>query len=256
MGDSRGRMGFAKIEDTITCPGIRTMTMHILRAIYAGRIDPDYARGRASAIAKLPLDGEVRIGSTGIAGDEQADPVNHGGPERALLHYSLDNYRWWQAQYPQRAAAFCPPGFGENLSSAGMDERNVHIGDVYRIGRIGGCRLQVSQPRSPCWKLDVRFDIAGMARQVQDSARCGWFYRVLEAGTLRVGDGIDLLERLPGSLSVAAAMQAVYGEAEERELWQRLADCTALAANWRDKARRRLAGRADARSAQRLTGDK
>lgn len=228
--------------------------MHILRGIYAGRIDPDYARGRASAIDKQSLEGEVRIGSAGIAGDEQADPVNHGGPERALLHYSLDNYPWWQAQYPQRAAAFRPPGFGENLSSAGMDEHNVHIGDVYRIGRIGGCRLQVSQPRNPCWKLDVRFDVAGMARQVQDSARCGWFYRVLEAGTLRIGDDIDLLERLPGSLSVAATMRAIHGEAEDRERLQRLADCTALAANWRDKARRRLAGRADVNSHRRLNG--
>ncbi|HSH28726.1 MAG TPA: MOSC domain-containing protein [Thiohalobacter sp.] len=233
------------------------MPMHILRGIYTGRIDPDYARGRASAIAKRPLDGEARVGSTGIAGDEQADPVNHGGPERALLHYSLDHYAWWQARHPHQAERFRAPGFGENLASAGMDERNVHIGDVYRIGgRNGGCRLQVAQPRSPCWKLDVRFDIAGMARQVQDSARCGWFYRVLEAGTLRVGDGIDLLERLPGSLSVAAAMQAIYGDTEDRERLQRLADCAALAANWRDKARRRLAGRADTRSAQRLSGGK
>ncbi|RRQ21693.1 MOSC domain-containing protein [Thiohalobacter thiocyanaticus] len=231
------------------------MTMHILRGIYAGRVDPDYANGRASAITKQPLDGEVRIGTAGIAEDEQADPVNHGGPERALLHYSLDNYAWWQAQYPERAAAFHPPGFGENLSSAGLDERSVHIGDVYCIGRIGGCRLQVAQPRSPCWKLDVRFGVSGLAREVQDNSRCGWFYRVVEPGTLQVGDRIELLERLPGSVSIAAAMQAVYGNGSREQL-QRLVDSTALAANWRDKARRRLEGRADTNSRRRLSGGK
>lgn len=231
------------------------MTTHTIWGIYAGRVDPAYANGRASAIAKQPLAGEVRIDAAGIAEDEQADPVNHGGPERALLHYSLDNYNWWQAQYPENAAAFRPPGFGENLASAGLDEHSVHIGDIYRIGRIGGCRLQVSQPRSPCWKLDVRFTVPGLARQVQDSGRCGWFYRVLEAGTLRVGDCIELLERPAGSLSIAAAMQAVYGNGSREQL-QCLAGCTALAANWRDKARRRLEGRTDTRSAQRLTGGK
>ncbi|WP_028484574.1 MOSC domain-containing protein [Thioalkalivibrio sp. ALE17] len=214
------------------------MTANRLIGLYTGRVAPDYARGRASAIDKQPVAGPLAVGPLGLDGDEQADPDNHGGPERALLHYSLDRYDGWQAQYPAHAARFVASGFGENLASHGMDERNVHIGDIYRIGTA---RVQVSQPRTPCWKLDVRFDIPGLAREVQDTGRCGWFYRVLQPGTLGVGDTIERLERLPDTLSIAAAMAAVY-QHNQRTPLEQLADCEALAANWRDKARRKLRG--------------
>ena len=227
------------------------MTTHTVRGIYAGGVDADYADGRPSAIAKQALDGAVRVARDGIPGDAQADRVNHGGADRALLHYCLDHYAWWRDRFPDRAQRFQPPGFGENLSSSGRDETDVHIGDVYRIG---GCRLQVSQPRTPCWKLNVRFAVPDMARRVQDSARCGWFYRVLEAGRIAAGDTIELLERPADSLSVAAAMHAVYIE-PEREQLHRLSRLEALAPNWRRKAEDALQGRRRGNSLKRLTGN-
>lgn len=227
------------------------MTTTRLIGIYTGRVTADYARGRASAIDKQPVEGPVVLGPLGLAGDEQADPENHGGAERALLHYSLDRYAGWQEQYPDRATRFVPPGFGENLASHGMDEHSVHIGDIYRIGTA---RVQVSQPRTPCWKLDARFDIPGLAREVQETGRCGWFYRVLEPGTLTAGDTIERLERQPESLSIAAAMAAVYRRPNRQHL-QLLADCETLAPNWREKARRKLRRAPDASSQQRLAGE-
>lgn len=227
------------------------MTANRLIGLYTGRVATDFANGRASAIDKQPVAGAVAVEPLGLVGDEQADPDNHGGPERALLHYSLDRYAGWQAQYPDQAARFAAPGFGENLASHGMDEHSVHIGDIYRIGTA---RVQVSQPRTPCWKLDVRFGIPGLAREVQETGRCGWFYRVLQPGTLTVGDTIEHLERRPDSLSIAAAMAAVYRQPDAQHL-QQLADCAALASNWREKARRKLRGTPDARSHQRLTGE-
>lgn len=227
------------------------MTTVTLHGIYSGRIVPNYAKGRASAIDKQAVPGSVTVAPLGLAVDEQADPDNHGGPERALLHYSLDHYPGWQAEYPERASRFAAPGFGENLASHGMDEHSVHIGDLYRIGTA--C-VQVSQPRTPCWKLDVRFDIPGLARQVQETSRCGWFYRVLQPGTLTAGDAIERLERSPGSLSIATAMAAVY-QRPNREHLEQLADCESLAPNWREKARRRLRGAPDSSSHRRLTGE-
>lgn len=227
------------------------MTPTRLIGIYTGHVNTDYARGRASAIDRQPVEGPVALGPLGLTGDEQADPENHGGPERALLHYSLDRYAGWQEQYPDRATRFVPPGFGENLASHDMDEHTVHIGDVYLIGTA---RVQVSQPRTPCWKLDVRFDIPGLAREVQATARCGWFYRVLETGTFTTGDTIELLERPPHTLSIAAAMAAVFRQPNRQHL-QQLADCEGLAPNWRKKARRKLRGAPDASGQQRLTGE-
>ncbi|WP_018871950.1 MOSC domain-containing protein [Thioalkalivibrio sp. ALJ16] len=226
------------------------MTTNRLIGLYIGHVTAGFARGRASAINKQPVAGPVAAGPLGLAGDEQADPENHGGPERALLHYSLDRYPGWRAQYPEHAARFAPAGFGENLASHGMDEHNVHIGDIYRVGTA---RVQVSQPRTPCWKLDARFDLAGLAREVQTSGRCGWFYRVLEPGHLAAGDPIEHLERPPDSPSIADAMAAIYRQPHRGHL-QRLADCATLAENWREKARRRLRGAPDAGGEQRLTG--
>lgn len=226
------------------------MTTYSIRGIYAGPVREHYSGDRPSAIDKQPLDYAVRVEHNGIRDDEQADRINHGGPDRALLHYCRDHYAWWREQYPEQGARFRPPGFGENLSSSGMNETSVHIGDIYRIG---GCRVQVAQPRTPCWKLNVRFGISDLARQVQNNARCGWFYRVLEPGDMVTGDAIELLERPADSLSVAAAMHAVYLE-PEREQLRRLSRLEALAPNWRRKAEDALQGRPSGNSLRRLTG--
>lgn len=224
--------------------------MSIVTGLFTGCARPNYGKDRPSAIDKHALNGAATIEAEGIVGDEQADRRVHGGPERALLHYSADHYPWWREQLPQRSTRLQPPGFGENLSSAGMDEHSVHIGDVYRIG---SCRLQVSQPRSPCWKLNVRFDIPDMALQVQAHARCGWFYRVLKTGVIELGDRIELLERQPGSVSVAAAMHAVY-KAYDSECLAWMVDSPTLSPNWRGKAEKCLQGGGDTTAETRLSG--
>lgn len=221
-----------------------------LEGIYAGRIQLHYAGDRDSAIDKQPLESAVEILHEGIHCDQQADRINHGGLERALLHYCADHYAWWREQFPQRAERFQPPGFGENLSSSGMNESSVHIGDIYRIG---SCTIQVTQPRTPCWKLNVRFDIPEMARLVQENGRCGWFYRILEPGDIAVGDAIEVLERLPDSPSVAVTLQAVYHDFD-RERLQWLTQFKPLASNWRKKASDRLNGKRFSNSIKRLIG--
>lgn len=221
-----------------------------IEGMFIGAVAP-LTGERDSAIVKHAVAGAIELTPLGLYGDAQADRINHGGPERALLHYCARHYADWAREFPQAAAAFTAPGFGENLSSAHMDEETVCIGDIYHLGTA---RVQVSQPRSPCWKLDARFGITGLAQRVQDTQRCGWLYRVLEPGEIAAGDAIELLERPHADFSVAAVMRAVNAATLDDERIAAIAALPELSANWRGKAERRLAGiTLDSRA--RLQGD-
>lgn len=195
--------------------------------------------GRRSAIAKAAVAGPVELGVLGLRGDTQADSANHGGPERAVLHYCARHYADWAREFPAAARAFVAPGFGENLSSAGLDEQSVCIGDVYALGTA---RIQVSQPRSPCWKLDARFGTQGLAQRVQELQRCGWLYRVLRAGRIAVGARLELVQRPRPEFSVAAVMRAATAEGSDADYLRAVAALPELSPNWRAKAERRLTG--------------
>ena len=111
-----------------------------------------------SGIYKDPVDGPVALGLDHFAGDGQADLQSHGGPDKAVLAYSADHYPGWREEL---RLEMNPGAFGENLTIAHQDERSVCIGDSYAIG---GARLQVSQPRLPCWKLARRWDLPDLPR--------------------------------------------------------------------------------------------
>lgn len=106
------------------------------------------------------------------------------------------HYPAWANEFPAAAARFVPGGFGENLVTAHMNERNVCIGDVMVVGDPStGPRLQVSLPRQPCFKLNHRFELKNFAPNTWKSSRTGWYYRVLREGTIQAGDKITLVER-------------------------------------------------------------
>ncbi len=152
----------------------------------------DYPRGERSAIDKRPVDGPVQVGPLGLAGDEQGDPVYHGGPAKAVHHYAWDHYAWWRAELGALPVLDAPGAFGENISTTGITEDDVYIGDLIRIGST---MLRVSQGRRPCWKLGVRFGVPDMARRVLSTGRTGWYYAVVEPGLIRAGDEITVVDR-------------------------------------------------------------
>ena len=154
-------------------------------ALLTGTVRPLGDSGRDSGIDKHPVGVRLWLGLEGLNGDEQADRRFHGGPEKALHHYARDHYPAWLEALGERAVLGGPGAFGENISTAGMTESEVCVGDVYRAGTA---LIQVSQARQPCWKLDHRFGRRGMAAQVQASGMTGWYYRVLRTGWLAVGD--------------------------------------------------------------------
>ena len=199
-----------------------------------------YAGGSAkpwtSAIDKLHVDGPIFLSRTGLTGDKQADRIHHGGPDKAVLAYAFQHYAIWNAELP--ATGFAPGGFGENLTINGLDETTCNIGDIYRIGP---CLLQISQPRQPCWKLSRRWDMPNLAMQVQENGRSGWYYRVLEEGTIQAGDKVELVER-KYEFSVAWASSVMFANPRSDENDVQLANCPALAASWRETLRNRAVG--------------
>lgn len=194
--------------------------------------------GEASGIFKTALVGRVEIEEGGIIGDEQGDKKYHGGRDKAIHHYALDHYAIWKVELWGRADCFVKPGaFGENLATLGMTEASVCVGDVYRAGTA---RLQVSQARQPCWKLNVRFDTPDMAYRVQSTGRTGWYYRVLESGKVQAGDELALVERPNASWPLDKLLHYMYVDTLNREALLQISHMPFLTQSWRDLARRRL----------------
>lgn len=199
-------------------------------ALLTGTVRPLGESGRDSGIDKHPVAGRLWLGPEGLGGDEQADRRFHGGPEKALHHYAQDHYPAWLATLGERAVLRAPGAFGENLSTTGMTESDVCVGDVYRAGET---LIQVSQARQPCWKLDHRFGRKGMAAQVQASGMTGWYYRVLQTGWLAPGDTLSLQERPHPQWTLARVQDILNRRVLDPAVLHALADLPELSPNWR-----------------------
>lgn len=206
--------------------------------IYGGQVQPMPGDGRPTAIFKRPLAGPVRIGAEGLEHDAQADRRNHGGPEKALHHFPLENHRRLAQRFPELAAQFVAGAIGENFSTEGLDEATVCIGDVYACG---SARIQLCQPRTPCWKIDARFGQEGITRYVAEQGIAGWYYRVLAPGQVQAGELLELLERNADPVSLAEFHRLARVHRPSRQALQRAADTPGLNAEWRRRLLQRAA---------------
>lgn len=206
-------------------------------ALLTGVAVPYTRPGSRSGIAKSPRVGPVQIGELGLRGDEQGDLRVHGGVDKAVHHYPFEHYAAWRAELGDLPVLDVAGAFGENLSSRGLDEGTVCIGDVYALG---SAVLEVSQGRQPCWKLNDRFGVADMARRVQDTGRTGWYYRVLEPGSAQAGDALTLRERPCPTWPLRRLMRLLAERVlDPAQLGEALA--LPLVPSWRTLLERRLA---------------
>lgn len=192
--------------------------------------------GTRSAIAKQAATGPVRVEATGLQGDEQGDPRIHGGPDKAVHQYPLDHYAAWRS-----ALGALPPlaqagAFGENIASTGMTEADLCWGDRVRMGRV---LLEVTQTRQPCWKLNARFGVADMALRLQRTGRTGWYYRVLEPGTVQAGDAITLVTRPYPAWPLSRVIEVLYHRTLDAAQLRELAKLP-LPPSWQKLVARRL----------------
>ncbi|WP_051329403.1 MOSC domain-containing protein [Geminicoccus roseus] len=191
-----------------------------------------------SGIAKRLVQGPIWLGSEGLEGDVQGDRRIHGGPDKAVHHYPFDHYAFWREELDRPALLAAPPAFGENFSTIGLTEAEVAVGDRFRIGRA---LVEVSQGRQPCWKLDARFDVQGLARKVQATGRTGWYYRVVEEGPVEPGDELVLVDRGSPDWTIHRLWHILYVDRMNIEELQAMAALEHLPEGWRRHACRRLA---------------
>src|SRR5690606_26325916 len=167
----------------------------------------------------------------------QGDLRVHGGPDKAVHHYAHAHYPLWRAELGALPVLAAPGAFGENLASSGLTEQHLCLGDQVRVGSV---LLEVSQSRQPCWKLNDHFAVPDMARRVQQTGRTGWYYRVLQAGTLQAGDAITLVARPWPQWPLARVIDVLYHQPFDAAVLQALA-ALPLTPSWRRLVEGRLA---------------
>ena len=207
---------------------------HYLKGVFQGRVKACY--GIETAMCKLPVDGDIQLSSYGLEGDECADKRHHGGLERALHQYPSEHYSYWKEKFSKNIQ-WHEPGMGENLSSEGMTEDNVCIGDRFSWG---DAVIEVSQPRSPCFKLNKRWGIEDLSIQMQNNSRCGWLYRVIQPGTVNVNSPLELVERVSNSLSIREVCNIYFGNPLEKDGLNQLKHQDRLSDSWMQKVILRL----------------
>jgi MOSC domain-containing protein YiiM len=206
-------------------------------SVQVGRVAPLGQKGVPSAFVKNTVGGPVRAEQLGLVGDEQADRRVHGGPDKAIYCYPVEHYAAWTQDEPKHAALFLPGGFGENLTLQGISEDQICIGDVLHIG---GARVQVTQPRQPCFKLGLRFEDPQMLRAMLQSGRSGWYVRVLNPGAIEAGSPIAILERLNSLWSIRRFNRVLNNRQGTRDEIAELAELPGLSDELRESARAAL----------------
>ena len=187
-----------------------------------------HGRRVRTAIFKSPVAGRVAVRRHQVQGDQQADLRVHGGPQKAVYLYPAEHYEYWRAQLPQDELPFGI--FGENLTSAGLDETRVRIGDRFRIG---SAVLQVSQPRMPCFKLNLRFGRDDMVKRFWLSGKSGIYFSVIEEGDVGGDDPIVQVAAGPEDVTVADVVKLYRGDETDPELLRR-ALASPLAGGWKE----------------------
>ena len=195
-----------------------------LLSVNVGRPRTLVWNGRAitTAIFKQPVAGPVVLAGVNLAGDQQADLSVHGGPDKAVYAYDLTHYDTWRTLLPEWMD-WSPGLFGENLTTQGLLETEVRVGDVFSVGTA---RLRAVQPRQPCYKLNVRFDDGDMATRFAHLNRPGIYFQVVEPGTVQAGDVLTLLEQAPATLTIQAVSELLLSRPTALEPGQ-LADILA-----------------------------
>jgi MOSC domain-containing protein YiiM len=178
---------------------------------------------------KEAVSGTVRLTAEGLIGDEQADRVNHGGIDKAILAYSADHYADWRRQLSLPELPF--GAFGENLTIQDLSETNVCIGDVWSSG---DAQFEVSQPRQPCWKLARRWRLKSLPADVIKTGRTGWYLRVLKLGDLMTGQGLTLVRRPNPAWTIAKANDVMHFDKYDAELARELAGVPGLSFSWQE----------------------
>ena len=182
-----------------------------------------------TGIYKEPIAGRVMARHLNLDGDRQADLSVHGGIHKAVYAYPSEHYEFWRAELPDLELPFGM--FGENLTVAGMSEPDMNIGDIFRVG---SARMQVTQPRMPCYKLAIKFGSQDIIKRFMRSERSGFYFSVLDEGEVGAGDLIERLHRDHHDVTVTDIVRLYSTDKYNLNLLRRAVGVEALPQDWRD----------------------
>lgn len=202
-----------------------------LLSVYVGKPQTVSYQNRevTTSIFKTGQTGPVQVNALNLAGDQQADLRVHGGPDKAVYAYPAEHYTYWQTARSE--LDFGPGTFGENLSISGLLEEDVCIGDRYQIGTA---QFQVTSPRMPCFKLGIKMQDPRFVKDFMDANKTGFYFKVLQEGTLTAGDPISLLHKDSYGLRVSEVSSLYSTHKENKQLLHKAAHAPALPADWAD----------------------
>ena len=190
-----------------------------------------------TGIYKTPVEGRVAMRRLNLDGDRQADLTVHGGEFKAVYCYPAEHYDWWRTQLNRDLDAAM---FGENLTTRGLDERDVQIGDRFSIGSTV---VVVTQPRMPCYKLGIRFGSDQMVKRFLASRRSGFYVAVMQEGDVGAGDAISRIERHPHGVAISDVVRLYTAKkftASDVALVQHALQVPSLPDSWKEHFTARL----------------
>lgn len=188
-----------------------------------------------TGIFKKPVSGPVMLRTLNLDGDRQADLTVHGGPYKAVYAYPSEHFEYWKREL---ASMELPWGsFGENFTTSGLAEADIHVGDRFRIG---SAIVMVRQPRMPCYKLAARFQRDEIIEEFLVSGRSGFYFSVEQEGEVAEGDSVELLSREARGITIDEMNRLFVREKYNRDLLQKAIATHALPESWRDYFRPRL----------------
>lgn len=208
------------------------MTSYKVLGVFTGEVSL-LSNDFPSAISKKSV-AKIIIRKNGIDHDEVANTKHHGGEMRAVHHYSLYNYKCLKEKFPEIAHRFVPGSFGENILTEELTESELNIGDIYQLG---SARVQLTVSRRPCATINYAYQDNRVLKEVMETGRTGWFYRVLNEGEVSVGDDLVFLERPFPDMPVAKLYAEGYGEKkfQDKEFLKKCLNTGLLDKGWLPK---------------------
>ena len=214
-------------------PIVRVISLNVARprlAVYKGATIN-------TGIFKKPVSGRVALRTLNLDGDRQADLTVHGGPYKAVYAYPAEHYEYWRGELP---GMDLPWGtFGENFTTEGVTEDDLHVGDRFRVG---SAVVMVRQPRMPCYKLAAKFQLDDIIERFLVSGLSGFYFSVEQEGDVGAGDTVELISRNQGGITIAEMNRLFVRERYNRDLLQKAIATAALPESWRDYFLPRLKG--------------
>jgi MOSC domain-containing protein YiiM len=188
-----------------------------------------------TGIFKQSVSGPVQLRTLNLDGDRQADLSVHGGPHKAVYAYPSEHFAFWRQEFP---GMDLPWGmFGENFTTSGLSEDDLHIGDRFQIG---SAIVMVRQPRMPCYKLAAKFQRDDILERFLRSGRSGFYFSVETEGQVAAGGSFELLSREQNGITIAEMNRLFVREKYNRDLLQKALNTAALPEDWREYLARRL----------------